>query len=151
MWARALFGTLLFATACGGGDGGGTTNPTGAANLAGSWIWQSKSNGPNKALGATCVASGQLTLSQSGNQVSGVLANASASCLAGGDSYEFDPGGDFNNGVVSGNTFIYDDGVCRFTGTASGSPPNKVEGPASCDLDYLGATVPLTGAWEMHR
>jgi hypothetical protein len=149
MHARTLVGTLLVVWACGGGDSGGSATPTGTANLAGGWIWQS--NGSNSELGVTCVASGQLTLTQADNQVSGVLANSAASCLASGHSYQFDPGGDFTNGVVSGNTFTYNDPVCQFTGTASGSPPNKVEGPASCNLDYLGVQIPLTGTWEMHR
>jgi hypothetical protein len=144
----ALLSMVLLASACSSADNG-TTAPTGTAEVAGPWRWLA--NVSNSQFGVSCAEYGQLTLSQSGDQVSGVLENASAVCLANGHAYQFDPGEQFTGGVDSVNDFRYSDAACRFTGTLSGSPANKAQGQALCDIHSADLNVTVAGRWDMER
>jgi hypothetical protein len=59
--------------------------------------------------------------------------------------------GDIAGGSIMGNTVTYDASHCSSTGTATGSPVNKIAGSLTCSFPISGQNVPLTGSWQITR
>jgi hypothetical protein len=46
----------------------------------------------------------------------------------------------------------FSDESCSYTGTVTGSPPNRIAGPVSCQFEVeSGQTITLTGTWAASR
>ena len=141
---------LVFATAvlaaCGGGDSSG---PSGDINVAGTWNYQA--NISNSGVALSCIATGTLTITQQGSQFSGQATNSTGLCTGPGGSAPFDANGPITGGTVSGNSITYTDGICTYTGNASGNPINKVAGTVTCNFPIQGQNIPMTGTWQISR
>lgn len=58
-------------------------------------------------------------------------------------------GGGRINGT--GFSFFMDNGVCNYTGTLSGSPPNSLSGSENCTLTVSGTQYIFLGTWQAAR
>jgi hypothetical protein len=143
---RIVLAAAMLLAACGGDD---STGPSGAANVAGNWVWQA--NVSNASFQLSCVATGSLVLQQSGAQFSGQLTNGQGTCTGPGGSAPFDPNGSLTSGTISGSTLSYSDGICTYSGQMSGSPVNQVQGNVNCTFAIEGQNIPMTGTWHVGR
>lgn len=127
-----------------GACGSDTTGPT-TQDITGTWLVTATLN--NSTLGLTCNEQGTATLTQSGGNVAGSLTNSVATCTGPGGSGSASLDGPIAGGQVSGSTATFANGECTYTGTISGTPPNKIQGNATCQVSLQGQVVPLTGTW----
>lgn len=126
--------------ACGGS---GVTGPSGPANIAGSWTLSVNLT--------SCTARAAVVLQQSGANFSGSQAGTET-CPPFGDASIDGP---IISGAVAGasvsfaGALPFDGAGCVYTGTATGSPANRMSGPVTC-FDSSANSV-ATGAWEASR
>ena len=141
-----LAGSLVVLAAC-GGDSTGPSNVT--KNLAGVWTWQA--NVSNSSLQVSCIASANLSVTQTDTQFSGTLYGGGGTCTGPDGSSTFDPNGSISGGTVSGSVVTYTDGICSYTGTTVGNPVNKVVGEVTCNFPVNGQNIPMNGTWQISR
>ena len=104
--------------------------------------------------GLSCQGVGDIALQQTGAQFSGVtngavLCTGPAGQLTDQGSSPI-TGGQINGSQVSFEFALFEAG-CDASGTASGSPVNRLSGSASCALVVSGQTVLLSGTWQASR
>jgi hypothetical protein len=134
---------VVLSTAC-GGDSTGPSDST--PSLAGGWNIQA--NISNSAAALTCIATGDLSLTQQGAQFSGSTTNSTGTCSGPGGTAAFDANGPISGGQISGSQVSFTDGVCSYTGNATGSPVNLVKGDVSCNFPVQGQNLPMNGTWQ---
>jgi hypothetical protein len=129
-----------------GGDSSGPNTP-----LSISGVWQLTANISNSSLSTTCVADGQVTISQSGQNFTGQVSGSTEVCSGPGGQASGSVDGSISGGQISGNSINYSDGTCTYTGTLTGSPPNRAQGNVSCSLPLQGQNFPFSGTWQISR
>ena len=145
-WLILLLPSVALAAACGSDSSGPNDGPP---SLAG--VWSLEADVSNGSLQVSCVLTGMVTITQSGNQFSGQASNTSGLCTAPGQSEPFTGDGPLTGGTISGSQVSYTDGVCTYTGTMSGDPVNRIQGDVSCDFPIQGTDVPMNGTWQLSR
>lgn len=144
---RWLIGLALLVSACGGGSD--ATNPNQDAQIGGTWSFSH--NISDRVVGISCTGSGQIVINQSGTQFTG-NANQRGLCTASdGSSVDASGQSSIQGGQVNGMGVSFRGGNCAYTGTASGSPINRLDGQETCQLDAGGQTLNLAGTWSAGR
>ena len=137
--ALLLLGLVL---ACGDDDGTDPTNDP--LTLLGNWTWGMSAS--NNAAGIACTATGQVTFSTTGSNVTGTLNDPESGCEGDG-APTFAPGG--FTGTVTGRNVLLDDGICLYSGSADEpGDDTPVSGNVTCTFDGTPDLV-LTGTWSM--
>ena len=145
-WSILLLPSLSLAAACGGDSTGPNDSP---ANLAG--VWSLEADISNGSLQVSCVITGIVALTQSGNQFNGQASNPAGLCTAPGQSESFTADGPLTGGAIDGADVSYTDGICSYSGRMSGNPVNRIQGDVSCDFPIQGTNVPMSGSWQLSR
>lgn len=130
------------------GCGGDSTGP-GTVDITGTWLVTATLN--NSSLGITCNEQGTATVTQSGTNVSGQFTNSLATCSTPSGTASESLDGPLTGGQVLGTTATFVNSECTYTGTISGSPPNRIQGAATCQVSVQGQVIPLTGTWLATR
>jgi hypothetical protein len=137
---------ILTAAAC-GGDSTGPSDST--ISVGGTWNLQA--NVSNSAVQVSCILVGQVSISQSGAQFNGQASNTQGKCSGPGGTFPFTGDGPLSGGSISGNQVSYTDGICSYTGSASGRPVNLIQGNVSCNFPVQGTNIPMSGTWQLSR
>ena len=136
--------TLLLVAACGGSI---STAPS-TLNIQGTWNFSDAVS--NTALAVSCQSTRTGKLSQLGSTFSILVSNGTQVCTQNG-SVDFDLSG-FSGGQINGTDLSFvDDSGCNYTGTISGSPPNRLWGVESCTLALSGVQYIFLGTWQASR
>lgn len=139
---------LLTAVACGGDD-----EPTAPSILQVGGVWTFTESYTDTPLQTTCSNQATVTFAQTGASFTGNSVQT-GSCT--------DPTGTFansgtfqlRNGRVDNNNVQWtDDGepVCNYTGTISGTPPNRMSGTVRCNGVVANVSYDARGTWQMTR
>lgn len=147
--ARVLLATTIAGTAACGSDSTGTS---GAPDVSGSWSISATLT--NAQIPANCSIAGTVNLVQNGNSLTATNTAGSETCTVSGAMSTSSIVGGTATGTLSGsNITITTTGAapCTFTGTVTGSPPNKASGTVNCPVQFTGTTVALTGNWQITR
>lgn len=147
-----LIGTVLLAATfigCGGGDGGGPTDPTTTPNIAGTWNFSATLNDTQHSI--SCNNSGSMNLSQNGTTFTGTF-NQQGTCSGPGGSFDNPATGSISGGQINGRSISFQVPFCQYNGTlGSGANPNTVSGGGNCTLIEQGITFNFTANWQASR
>lgn len=136
---KRMMAVLLLA-AC--GDDG--TGPSGAS-LTGSWTFSQ--NFSNQQVAISCQNNGSAILSHTGNNLSGST-TSTGSCSGPGGVIDNSGTATISGGQVNGAQVTFQAAGCNYTGTVSGSPPNRINGTLSCVIAVAGQQLTFTGTWQ---
>lgn len=134
--------------ACGGSS---STAPT-TLNIAGTWNFTDAVS--NNALAASCNSTSTANVSESGSSFTANVSNGTQVCTQNGSVISNLSGltAVVSGGQINGTGLSFvDDGGCNYTGTISGSPPNRLSGSESCTLALSGAQYIFLGTWQAAR
>ena len=140
--------TLLLVVACGGSS---STAPT-TLNIAGTWNFSD--NISNSGLAASCSSTSTATVSQTGSSFTANVFNGTQVCTQNGSVFSNLSGlsAVVSGGQINGTGLSWvDDSGCNYTGTISGSPPNRLSGSESCTIALSGAQYVFLGTWQAAR
>jgi hypothetical protein len=128
-----------------------TTAPSGPPQIGG--VWGLSVNYSNSLLAASCFTTqGTVGFAQTGTTFTATAQSGSANCTFGGaPSVESIVGTTFTGGQISGSSVTMTSGSCVYSGSITGSPPNKMSGTVSCQMAISGSTYLLTGNWSASR
>ncbi len=140
-----LLPILLIAVAC--GDNG----PDSAQQLTGTWSFTDSLLNWSSFRSKTCTSgSGTLTITQSGNILTGSLTDETA-CIADTSGLGLREGS-ISNGTVTGNQVSFEVSFCRYGATTSGDPPTMMTGTETCVLHYgVTDSAMYDGDWHASR
>ena len=145
---KASVGVVVTALAVLASCGGNSTGPK-TADLSGAWKWSA--NVSNSTAATSCVISGGFAISQTGSNFTAQASTFGESCTSPqGPANAVYSGFMSGSGQISGATATYSFAGCSFTGTATGTPVNRVSGTARCS-DVDGPTYPFDGTFVMSR
>lgn len=147
--ARVLLATTIAGTSACGSD---STSTSGPPDISGNWSISSTL--ANTQIPATCTLTGTTNIVQTGSTFTGTNTSGSQTCIVAGQSSTNSIVGGTATGTISGsNVTITTSGgsPCTFTGTLTGSPPNKASGSANCPVQFGTTTTALTGTWQITR
>ena len=145
VWVGA--GLVVFAVALAACSGSDTTAP-GSTGVNGTWKFQELLG--NASLGLTCADSATITLTQGGQTFTGTYAQTGV-CSQGGQTGPNDGNGSITNGVISGDSVAFNEDICVYTGTTTGSPATNMSGTVDCPDTSTGQLIDITGTWIMTR
>jgi hypothetical protein len=142
------FFACLAAFACGGDDG---LSPSSVLQIGGQWSFSETYT--DTPLSTTCTNQSTVNFTQTGSTFTGSSVQT-GSCT--------DPSGTFDNSgsfqlrsgrVDATNVTWSDDGapVCNYTGTITGTPPDRMSGTVRCNGVVGGITFDARGTWNMTR
>ena len=135
--------------ACGGKD---STAPANPPTIAGTWAFAGSIG--NAQLSYSCVLSGStLTVNQTGSTFTGVLGSGTMVCTApGGASVDTTSDSNISAGRISnGSVSFADQDGCQYSGTISGTPPDRLSGAVTCLIALSGTSYTFTGTWQASR
>lgn len=145
-----LVTTACLANAACGGDGG-STGPTTAHRIGGTWTYEGRNLRDGR--GTTCTTTGSLmTLSQASVAFSGSITGGSISCSNPGGTFTGSLGtGPVTNGRIRGDsaTFVIDGDVLYSFGTFV--TPDSMAGIANAIFVIGGVQYILVGLWSSRR
>lgn len=118
-------------------------------DIEGTWTWSAEVT--NDEFELTCSASGEANIEQSGSQFSGQIVNGTGSCSSPEGPLPFDPNGAIVGGSIDDDNIEFSDDFCDYTGVATGSPINEVDGDVTCVFPIGDEDVTLEGTWQMQR
>ncbi len=130
--------------ACSGSD---STGPS-STGVSGNWKFQELLSASG--IGLTCADSAAITLTQTGQTFTGTY-NQTGVCSANGQSGPNDGTGNITNGRVSGDSVVFNEDNCAYTGTFKGSPATSMTGTVSCPDSSTGTLLNIGGTWVMNR
>jgi len=139
----AALGVVALA-ACKGSD---ATGP-GSAGLGGSWKFQETLS--NSALALTCADSATVTVTQSGQTFTANYVQV-GTCNANGQAVDNSGSGSISNGRVVGDSVTFNEDICAYAGTFTGSPASNMNGTVTCTDTSSGVPVVVAGNWVMSR
>jgi hypothetical protein len=142
------FAMAAVLVACGGSS---STAPT-VLNIAGTWNFSDAIS--NNALAASCQSTSTASVSQTGSSFSANVSNGTQVCTQNGSVFSNLSGlsAVISGGQINGTGLSFvDDGGCNYTGTISGSPPNRISGSESCTISSSGAQYVFLGTWQAAR
>ncbi len=140
----ALVAVAVTVAACSGSD---TTGPT-TTGVSGSWKFQELLG--NAGLALTCADSATMVLAQSGQTLTGTYTQTGV-CSQNGQTGANDVNGSISNGRVSGDSIVFNEDTCLYTGTTTGSPVTRMGGTVDCPDTSTGQLIDITGTWLMTR
>jgi hypothetical protein len=131
------------------GCGSGSTTPTTAADIAGTWDYAGTVS--STSLQTSCDFTGTIAIVQSGHEASGTY-NASTSCTGPTGTVTQPGSGNISAGKVSGShVSFHDDGGCTYSGSITGDPTNAMSGTVSCLRGIQGTNYTFSGTWSAQR
>jgi len=146
VWVGA--GLVVFSVALVACSGSDTTAPGSSTGVNGTWQFQELLS--NASLGLTCADSASIVLTQGGQAFTGTYAQTGV-CSQGGQTGPNDGNGSVTNGVISGDSVAFNEDICLYTGTTTGSPPTHMTGTVDCPDTSTGQLIDITGTWIMTR
>jgi len=145
---KASAGAVVTALAVLASCGGSSTGPK-AADLSGNWKWSA--NVTNSTVATSCVISGGFAISQTGSNFTAQASTFGEHCTSPeGPANAIFSGFFSGSGQISGETTTYSFAGCSFTGTATGTPVNRVTGTARCS-NVEGPNYPFDGTFVISR
>ncbi|HEY7195486.1 MAG TPA: hypothetical protein VH439_17215 [Gemmatimonadales bacterium] len=134
-----------------GSSGDASTGPKAPLNIGGGWSLSVAVS--NAAVGMSCQGSGLVSLVQIGSNFTGYVTNSGLVCTgANGATAGGSMDGPLTGGQIDGTTVTVSDGSgCSYTGTASGSPVNRIDGHVTCMVPLNGTVYPFTGPFVATR
>ncbi len=149
MLRKLLFPTMFLVWGCGGDNATGPTQSE-ILNIAG--IWNFSDNISNSAVGISCNTAGTIQLNQAGSTFSGTIDITTGVCTdALGNVIDNTGTQAISGGQINGTQVSFDMPFCQLSGATSGSPPNRMSGAESCQLDIAGTTFVFGGTWVASR
>ena len=144
-----LIGTVVLTAAaalaaCGSSD---STGP-GTARVGGNWTFQEVL--ASSSLGVSCADTAQMTLSQTGQVVTGNYAQV-GTCTAGGQVFDNSGNGVISGGQVVGDSIRFDEDFCEYRGTLTGTPATSMAGTVNCIDTTTSPPDTIPGSWTMTR
>lgn len=141
-----VIGLALVAVGC-----GGSTEPSGPANIAGIWTFTDAIS--NSQLSASCNTTASANVIQSGSTFTGTTVSGTQTCTVGTQVTTGSVAGTtFNGGQINGSSVSFiDSGGCSYTGTLSGNPANRMSGNETCSVAISGTNYQFTGTWQASR
>ena len=141
-----IAGALVTVAAC----SSSSTGPTATPDIAGTWALGGSVS--NASIQITCNLQGTATLQESGSNFSGNVSGSTTTCTGPGGTVVASADGPITGGQITGSTVTYNDGQgCAYTGTVTGTPSNRIQGPVTCQLAEAGQTYTFTGTWTASR
>jgi len=135
---------VVAAAACSGSD---ATGPN-TSGLGGSWKFQETLS--NAALALTCADSATVTVTQSGQTFTANYVQV-GTCNANGQAVDNSGSGSITNGRVVGDSVSFNEDICAYAGTFTGSPATSMNGSVTCTDTSSGVPVVVAGNWVMNR
>ena len=140
--------TCIVVMGCGdstGPDDGGPVLPS----IGGVWRF---SDGINAHGYASCTSAGVITIAQTGAQFRGTVVAAIGACALYDGTVIVNSGSlEVTGGQITGDRVTFAAPFCRYSGTISGSPPNRISGVETCSLSIGGQTRQFGGPWQASR
>ena len=141
-----VVGAVAAVAAC----GSSSTAPTAVPDISGTWTVGASVS--NAGLQVTCSLQGTATVQQSGSNFTGNFTGSTTTCTGPGGTVAGNADGPITGGQIVGSTVSYNDGQgCAYTGTVTGTPANRIQGSATCQLAVAGQTYTFTGTWTAGR
>jgi hypothetical protein len=147
---RSHFPFLLCLTAyaCGSDDG-----PSAPSVLQVGGQWNFSETYTDTTLATTCTNQSTVNFVQTGSTFTGNSVQT-GSCTDATGTFDNSGGFQLRNGSVDASNVSWnDDGlpVCNYTGTISGTPPDRMSGTVRCNGVVSGITFDARGTWQMTR
>ncbi len=143
-WIGVVTLGVVALAACKGSD---STGP-GTSALNGSWKFQETLS--NSTLALTCADSATITVTQSGQTFSANYVQT-GTCSANGQTVDNSGSGSISNGRVAGDSVSFNEDICAYAGTLTGSPASSMNGTVTCTDTSSGTPVVVAGNWVMTR
>ncbi len=146
--AHAVALACVTAVGCSDSTGPADAGPT-IPSIGGVWRF---SDGISAHAYASCASAGVITIAQSGAQFTGAIVAAIGACTLYDGTVVVNSGSlQMTGGKISGNQVTFVAPFCQYSGTISGSPPNRLSGLESCSISIAGQTKEFSGPWQASR
>jgi len=142
------------------------SDSTAPESISGNWTFSDATS--NARLSGSCHATGTISITQTGSSFTGTVISGSNSCTVGTQSSTGSIAGSaIGDGRITAPAVSFTDntlteadletlvtkrgGACKYTGTISGSPVNRMTGDETCTVALLDTYFGFSGTWQLSR
>ena len=144
LWLGVAVVAVAALGACAATD---ATGPA-ATTIGGNWKFQETLG--NASIGLTCGDTAQISISQSGQTFTASYTQV-GTCNSNGNLLDNSATGTIGDGRINGTTVTFDEDICAYQATLSGTPPDTMTGAVTCTDTSTGQPVTIAGTWSATR